>query len=73
VLATCRGTDRRYDARLILGLTEREAETIVERWGCVLRPTEVDGSFPPGTADRLSYRLDMEIEDGRVVRIRGIG
>jgi hypothetical protein len=73
VLVRCGGSHHPYDARLILGLAAREAETIVSRWGCVYRATEVDGSLAPASGDLLADRVDVETTDGRVTRIRGVG
>jgi hypothetical protein len=73
VVVRCGGSHRPYDARLILGLAEREAQTIVSRWGCVYRATEADGKPAPASGGLLAGRVDVETEEGRVTRIRGVG
>jgi hypothetical protein len=74
VEVTCHGSSgERHDARLILGLTEAEANAIVRQWGCILRVVEADGRRNAQAADRLSYRVDVAVTDKRVVRITEIG
>jgi hypothetical protein len=62
-----------YDARAVLGLSEREAKTIVARWGCALRVTELDGSSLAASAGADPRRVNVEVKDGLVVRIAKIG
>jgi L,D-peptidoglycan transpeptidase YkuD (ErfK/YbiS/YcfS/YnhG family) len=62
-----------YDARAILGLSEREAKTIVGRWGCALRVSERDGASLAGTPGVLSRRVNVEVKEGLVVRITSVG
>jgi hypothetical protein len=73
VLVGCGGSHHPYDARLILGLAAREAQTIVSRWGCVYRATEVDGKLARASGGFLADRVDVEIKEGRVARIAGVG
>jgi hypothetical protein len=72
VNVNCSGSHA-YDARAILGLSEREAKTIVGRWGCVLRVSERDGASIAGTPGALSRRVNVEVKEGLVVRITSIG
>jgi len=74
VYVRCHGpSPARHDARVILGLTVREANTIVRQWGCILREAETDGRRHVLTADRVSYRVDVAVMSDRVVEIRFIG
>jgi hypothetical protein len=74
VEVTCRGSSgERHDARLILGLSEAEANAIVGHWGCILRVFEANGRKKAQIAEGLSYRIGVAIMDNRIVRITGIG
>lgn len=63
----------RFDARRLLGLTERAAEAAAKRHQCQLRPVERDRHALPITDDYASNRIDVVVVDGHVVRIKFVG
>lgn|SRR5437764_12836265 len=73
IFVSCPGSQRRYDVRVVLGLDEREARSVLARRGCELRVVEEDGQSRPRTGGESRSRVDVEVTSGRIVRIAHIG
>ena len=58
---------------LLVGLTEAEATEAAEACGWILRVGRVDGEDRPVTLDFRPNRVTVEITDGDVTAITGIG
>ena len=53
----------------LLGLTEKQAEMLVQSHGLILRVAERDGESFFGIADFNPRRFNVVIESGRVVEV----
>ena len=60
-------------AELLVGLSEAEATDAAEACGWILRVGRVDGEDRPLTLDFRPNRATVEITDGEVTAITGIG
>ena len=58
---------------LLVGLTEAEATDGAEACGWILRVGRVDGEDRPQTLDFRPNRVTVEVTDGEVTAITGIG
>ncbi|MGE4425599.1 MAG: hypothetical protein AB7G37_03995 [Solirubrobacteraceae bacterium] len=61
------------DARDLLDLSVDEASDRAQGVGCTVRVVRRDGEDLPGTLDLRPNRINVEEQDGRVVRIQGVG
>jgi hypothetical protein len=61
------------DARALLGLSVQNAMQRAKAEGCQLRIVEDDGNPLPEVADRVPWRINVDVVSGRVVQIDGIG
>lgn len=62
-----------FDAREILGRSTTDAETLAKENGCTVRIVVEDGEERPQTMDLRSERINVVVQDGTVVELRGIG
>src|ERR687895_1661923 len=61
--------DDQLDARTIVGLTEREAELVLDRHRCFMRVLERDGTRYDREDNDISHRIDVAIQSGIVVAL----
>jgi hypothetical protein len=61
--------DQRFDARILLGISERTARAQASKHGCFLRVAERDGRLFALTADFRVNRLDIKLRHGVVVSV----
>ena len=61
--------DEQLDARTIVGLTEREAELVLDRHRCLMRVLERDGTRYDREDNDISHRIDVAIQSGIVVAL----
>jgi hypothetical protein len=62
-----------FDARRVLGLTVKEAQREASRQGCQVRVVEENGKGEIIELDEVGYRIDVVVEHGEIVRIKGVG
>lgn len=62
-----------FDAREILGRSTTDAEALAKENGCTVRIVVEDGEERPQTMDLRSERINVVVQDGTVVELRGIG
>jgi hypothetical protein len=67
-----RPTTSSFDARELLGMTEREAERTARPAGCSVRVVKRDGEFLARTDDVVVSRINVEVEAGIVVALEGV-
>ncbi len=67
------GESGAFDAREILGMTQADAEQQAEQRGCTVRVTVDDGQELAQTMDLRTDRINVELRDGTVVALRGVG
>jgi hypothetical protein len=63
---------KQFDARQILGKSESDARALAGRHGCVIRQMNLGEGYAY-TLDARHDRINVDIEDGVVVRIRDVG
>ncbi len=68
--ATGAGT---FDARDILGRSLADAESAAKDHDCTVRVVVEDGEERPQTMDFRTERINIEVRDGVVVALRGVG
>lgn len=61
------------DAREILGQSLGDAETTAKDNDCTVRVVVEDGEERPQTMDLRTDRINVEVRDGVVVALRGVG
>lgn len=57
----------------LVGISTRAASEKAGKAGCVIRPVIIDGQRVAITAEGVSYRVDVSVNNGVVVRILGRG
>ena len=58
-----------FDARTLIGMAERDAERRAREYGCELRVAVSDGDGNDLTGDDRYNRVDVYVEDGRIVGV----
>ena len=59
-----------FDARSLMGLSEKDAEARAREHDCSLRVVSEDGEGGGLTGDHYSTRINVYIDDGRVVGVQ---
>jgi len=69
--ATPTANDQNTFQFALIGFTEAEADRVAEQSGWTIRVVERDSAAIPATADRVSNRIDVAVQDGIVVAVAG--
>lgn len=71
--ARAAGATDAFDARDLLGRSLADAETTAKDHDCTVRVVIEDGEERPQTMDFRTDRVNVEVRDGAVVALRGVG
>lgn len=71
--ARAAGAPDAFDARDVLGRSLADAESAAKDHDCVVRVVIEDGEENPQTMDLRTDRVNVEVRDGVVVALRGVG
>lgn len=70
---TAQAGSEAFDARDVLGRSLADAESAAKDHACTVRVVVEDGEERPQTMDFRTDRINVEIRDGVVVALRGVG
>jgi type IV pilus biogenesis protein CpaD/CtpE len=62
-----------FDANELVGMTPAAAEQKAQSHGCTVRTTKQDGKELPATLDHRPDRINVAVEDGKIVEVVSIG
>lgn len=71
--ARAAGVSDAFDARDVLGRSFADAESTAKDHDCTVRIVVEDGEEQPQTMDLRPDRVNVEVRDGVVVALRGVG
>lgn len=62
-----------FNARELIGMRLKRARMVARRHDCIVRVVRRDGEPIAGTDDYRDDRINVAVENERIVRIAGIG
>lgn len=62
-----------FNASTLVGRSFRDAQGAASKYGCTVRPVEVDGEPKAVTMDYSESRVNVWLKDDTVIKIQGIG